>query len=164
MYALIKNGFVENIIDADAAFAESIEAQWDHVVPVVVGDAGIGWAYANGDFAAPPAPPAPPAPVAQQRVLSKLGFRNRFTSAEKAAIEFAAIDDPAASLPARMGAAAVRATLADQRDAEFIDPTRPDTRQGAMAMESYGLLDAGRALEILDAPILAHEQYTRSLG
>lgn len=104
------------------------------------------------------------APVMPQRVLSKLGFRNRFTSAEKAAIEFAALDDPAASLPARMGAAAMRATLADQRDAEFIDPTRPDTRQGAMAMEAYGLLDAGRALEILDAPILDHEQYTRSLG
>ena len=109
-------------------------------------------------------PAAPPAPVAQQRVLSKLGFRNRFTAAEKAAIEFAAIDDPTASLPARMGAAAVRATLADQRDAEFIDPTRPDTRQGAMAMEAYGLLDPGRALEILDAPILDHEQYTRVFG
>ena len=33
-----------------------------------------------------------------------------------------------------------------------------------MAMEAYGLLDPGRALEILDAPILDHEQYTRSLG
>lgn len=104
------------------------------------------------------------APVMPQRVLSKLGFRNRFTAAEKAAIEFAALDDPTASLPARMGAAAMRATLADQRDAEFIDPTSPDTRQGAMAMEAYGLLDPGRALEILDAPILDHEQYTRSLG
>ena len=103
-------------------------------------------------------------PVMPQRVLSKLGFRNRFTAAEKAAIEFAALDDPTASLPARMGAAAMRATLADQRDAEFIDPTSPDTRQGAMAMEAYGLLDPGRALEILDAPILDHEQYTRSLG
>ena len=50
------------------------------------------------------------APVMPQRVLSKLGFRNRFTAAEKAAIEFAAIDDPAAALPARMGAAAMRAT------------------------------------------------------
>jgi hypothetical protein len=97
--------------------------------------------------------------VPETRFLSKLGFRNRFTPAEKAAIEFAAIDNPAASTPARMGAASIRASLADQRDALYIDTTRPDTRSGVIGMESAGLLGAGRALQILDAPIQFDEMF-----
>ena len=91
--------------------------------------------------------------------LSKLGFRNRFTMAEKAAIEIAALDDPAAPMPARMVAATLRASLADQRDATYIDPLRPDTRAGVIQLETYGVIAAGRALEILDAPIQDGERY-----
>ena len=93
------------------------------------------------------------------KYLSKLGFRNRFTPTEKATIEFAALDNPAAGMPARMLSASIRASLADQRDATYIDPTRTDTRQGSIYMEAAGLLTAGRALEILDAPIQDHEQF-----
>ena len=96
---------------------------------------------------------------AEVKYLSKLGFRNRFTPAEKATIEFAALDSPSAGMPARMQSAGIRAALADQRDATYIDPTRPDTRQGVLDMEAAGLLTAGRALEILDAPIEDHEQF-----
>lgn len=104
-----------------------------------------------------PVEPEPaPEPV---KYLSKLGFRNRFTLAEKATIEFAALDNPAATMPARLMAAGIRASLADQRDATYIDPTRPDTRQGVLNMEAGGLLAAGRALQILDAPILDDERY-----
>ena len=107
-------------------------------------------------YTAPVEPEPAPAPV---KYLSKLGFRNRFTPTEKATIEFAALDNPAAAMPARMMAASIRASLADQRDATFIDPTRPDTRQGVINMEAAGLLAAGRALQILDAPIQDAEVY-----
>lgn len=42
--------------------------------------------------------------------------------------------------------------------ATFIDLDRPDTRAGVQALEAAGLLIEGRALEILDAPVLAHER------
>lgn len=102
----------------------------------------------------PPAPP-PPAPVR----ITKLAFRNRFTGNEKAAIEFAAADNPAASQQARLMAAALRAQLADQRDAAFIDLQRPDTRAGVQALEQMGLLATGRAAVILDTPPTGQEVY-----
>ena len=34
--------------------------------------------------------------------ITKLAFRNRFTGAEKVAIEFACLDDPAAPMPQRL--------------------------------------------------------------
>lgn len=91
--------------------------------------------------------------------LSKLGFRNRFTMAEKAALEIAALDNPAANMQARMVAATLRASLADQRDATYIDPLRPDTRAGVIQLETFGVIAAGRALEILDAPIQDEERF-----
>ena len=74
-------------------------------------------------------------------------------------IEFAALDNPVAIMTARMLSASIRANLADQRDATYIDPNRPDTRQGVIGMEANGLLASGRALQILDAPILDEEMY-----
>jgi hypothetical protein len=97
---------------------------------------------------------APEAAYAEPtKYLSKLGFRNRFTPTEKA------LDNPSAGLPARMQSAGIRASLADQRDATYIDPTRPDTRQGVIDMEAAGLIGVGRALQILDAPILDDEMF-----
>lgn len=123
---------------------DGVNGEW-----VACGNAGPDWTTTDhGSTYAPPV--VPPAPV---KYLSKLGFRNRFTSAEKATIEFAALDNPSASMPARLLAAGIRASLADQRDATFIDPTRPDTRQGVLDMEAAGLLGPGRALQILDTPI-----------
>lgn len=159
-YALIKNNLVEAIIVADSEFAASITSQWDAVV-LVTGDAGVGWSYIGGIFIAPPVViPPPPDPIPEPpRYLSKLGFRNRFTMAEKAALEIASLDNPAASMQQRMIAATLRASLADQRDATYIDPTRTDTRAGVTQLETYGIIAAGRALEILDAPILDNERY-----
>ena len=91
--------------------------------------------------------------------MTKLAFRNRFTQAEKTAIEFASIDNPAAPTAQRMAAASLRASMADQRDAEHINPQRPDTRKGVFDMQTYGLIAAGRALQILDAPISLTEEF-----
>lgn len=98
-------------------------------------------------------------PAAVPRHMTKLGFRNRFTQPEKAGIEFAALDDPTAPMPARQQAASVRAYQADVAAATFIDLDRADLRQGVQALEALGLLGSGRAAEILDAPITDIERY-----
>ena len=90
--------------------------------------------------------------------ITRLAFRNRFTSAEKVAIEFACLDDPAAPMPQRLQSAALRANQADLAAATFVDLLRPDTRAGVQMLEAAGLLAEGRALEILDAQILPEER------
>ena len=90
--------------------------------------------------------------------VTRLAFRNRFTSAEKVALEIAQLDNPAAAMPARAQAAALRSSQADLAAATFVDLQRPDTRAGVQMLEAGGLLAAGRALEILDAPVQSHER------
>lgn len=90
--------------------------------------------------------------------LTRLAFRNRFTQAEKVTMEIAALDNPAAPMPQRQQAAALRAHLADVAAATFIDLARPDTRGGVEQLEALGILAAGRALEILDSPVLFAER------
>lgn len=90
--------------------------------------------------------------------ITRLAFRNRFTQAEKVALEIAALDNPAATLAQRQQAAAIRAHLADVAASTFIDLGHDDTRAGVQALEAGGLIGVGRALEILDAPVEAHER------
>lgn len=97
----------------------------------------------------------PPAPDTR---TTKLAFRNRFTQAEKVAMEIAGLDNPAAPMAERAQSAALRANVADLAAATFIDLQRPDTRAGVQMLEAAGLLAPGRALAILDAPIRAEER------
>ena len=90
--------------------------------------------------------------------ITRLAFRNRFTAAEKVALEIAALDAPAAPTAQRQQAAALRAMLADTAAATFIDLIHADTRAGVQMLETAGLLAAGRALEILGAPVEASER------
>ena len=90
--------------------------------------------------------------------ITRLAFRNRFTSAEKMALEMAALDDPTAPMAQRQQAAAIRVHLADVATSTFIDLAAQDTRAGVLALEAGGLLTEGRALEILDAPVQPHER------
>ena len=90
--------------------------------------------------------------------ITQLAFRNRFTSAEKMALEMAALDDPTAPMAQRQQAAAIRVHLADVAASTFIDLAAQDTRDGVLALEAGGLLTEGRALEILDAPVQPHER------
>jgi hypothetical protein len=92
------------------------------------------------------------------RRITRLAFRNRFTTAEKVALEIAGLDNPAAPMAARAQAAALRANQADLAAATFADLDRPDTRAGVQMLEAAGLLAAGRALVILDAPVTADER------
>ena len=92
--------------------------------------------------------------------ITRLAFRNRFTQPEKVMLELAGLGDPAAPMPQRQQAAAIRVYLADVAASTFVDLARADTRAGVQALEAGGLLAAGRALAILDAPVEAHERLT----
>ena len=96
--------------------------------------------------------------AAAGRRITRLAFRNRFTRAEKAAMELAALDNLSAPMPERLQAATLRAYLADVAVATFIDLARPDTRAGVQMLETAGLIAEGRALEILDAPVQPEER------
>lgn len=90
--------------------------------------------------------PPPPAEPPQDRRITKLAFRSRFTSTERAAITYAAKQ-------ATPQGAAVQSYLDDTQAATFIDLSRPETRAGVQALEAAGLIAAGRAAQILDAEI-----------
>lgn len=80
--------------------------------------------------------------------ITKLAFRNRFTFAEKVAVETAAESDPV-----------VRVLLKDQEAATFIDLSRQDTIDGVQLLVSKSLLTQVRADEILSLTIANSEQY-----
>ena len=124
---------------------------------IVIADSDFIAAHHPGAVVAPDLVPDPPAPVFTR--LTKLGFRIRFTAAEKTAIELASLDDPAAPMAQRQQAADIRVYLADVAAATYIDPQRVDTRSGVQALEAAGLIGAGRALQILDDPVQADEAY-----
>lgn len=148
-FAIINAGTVENIAIADDPMTDA----WIDLTGLDP-QPGPGWSYADGIFAAPPAPPV----IAQPRHITRRAFRNRFTSAEKVAIEIAQLDDPAAPMPQRAQAAALRASQGDVQASTFIDLDLPDTRAGVQQLEVAGLLGAGRALAILDAVVADDER------
>ena len=114
-----------------------------------------GYAWVDLPYQAPA--PAPQ-PVPEPQRITRLAFRNRFTTAEKVALEIAALDNPAAAMPARAQAAALRANQADLAAATFVDLQHADTRAGVQMLEAAGLLASGRTLEILDAEITPEER------
>lgn len=90
--------------------------------------------------------------------ITRLAFRNRFTQPEKVMPELAGLDDPTAPMAQRQQAAAIRVHLADVAASAFVELARADTRAGVQSLEAAGLLAPGRALQILDAPVQAHER------
>lgn len=91
--------------------------------------------------------------------ITKRAFRARFTPAEKVGIEIASLDDPAASMQVRGLAAVLRAQQREISDSPYVDLQFAPTREGTQALETYGLLAAGRAAVILDTPPTGEELY-----
>ena len=153
--AWIESGVVRDVCPGNPAesYHQDIAVLYTTDVPdgTVNGATLVNGVWTNPPPPPPPAPPPPPPPPA--RHITRLAFRNRFTQAEKVAIEMAALDNPAATLAERQNAAALRASMKDQENAAYIDLDRPDTRAGVQNLETMGLLAAGRALEILDAAV-----------
>ena len=90
--------------------------------------------------------PAPPPAEPTERNVSRKAFLSRFTDAE-------AIDIDLASIGPTRKAATVRRYLSKVNAAQHIDLADNETRTGVQALEAGGLLQPGRALVILDAPI-----------
>ena len=90
--------------------------------------------------------PAPPPAEPTERNVSRKAFLSRFTDAE-------AIDIDLASMGATREAATVRRYLSKVNAAQHIDLADDESRTGVQALEAAGLLQPGRALVILDAPI-----------
>ena len=90
--------------------------------------------------------PGPPPVQPTGRLISNKAFLSRFTDDE-------AIDLDLASIGATREAAAVRRYLSKVNAAQHIDLIDDETRDGVQALEAAGLLQPGRALVILDAPI-----------
>ena len=95
--------------------------------------------------------PAPPPAEPTERNVSRKAFLSRFTDAE-------AIDIDLASIGATREAATVRRYLSTVNAAQHIDLADDETRTGVQALEAAGLLQPGRALAIIDAPIEPKEQ------
>ncbi|ART47570.1 MULTISPECIES: hypothetical protein [Acidovorax] len=115
---------------------------------------------AGWETTAEPAPEAliaEPQAVPELRRITKRAFRSRFTKPERTAIEWAAVDRPELTTEQRMQAAALRSDLKDQEQATYIDLDDPDVELGVQTLEAIGLLDAGRTLEIINAPVQSEE-------
>lgn len=155
-YALIKNGKVVNVIVADQEFIDSIQSEYDHIEAIDTiweqqQGVWIDWSWdATNGFTAPPKDPEPVVDLG--RKITKLAFMTRFTDAEAMAIDLA-------SQGTTLSAAAMRRYQSKVNAATFIDLDRQDTRDGVIALESLGLLTAGRALQILDTPVLPEEVF-----
>lgn len=100
-------------------------------------------------------PQSPGPAAAPDARITRLAFRNRYTTAEKVALEIAALDDPAAPMAQRQQAAALRAHLKDLDAANWVDLTRPETISAVQSLEAGGLLAEGRAAQILDIATIA---------
>lgn len=109
------------------------------------------------NYVQPPEPPPVPAPAAP-RHITPLAFLLRFTKAERVSIEWAAVDKADRPDSERQMAAALRADLKGQEQARFIDLDNADLVGGVTTLETYGLIAAGRAAEILSAPVQPGER------
>ena len=127
-YALIKNGKVVNIIEADASFVGGLTG-FDAVVASDA--AGVGWGYADGMLIAPPV--SEPEPVVQ---LTQLAYLRRFTAPERITITASA--DPL-----------VQDFLTLLKMAQDVRLDDADAIMGTQYLEQSGLIGTGRAAEIL---------------
>ena len=118
------------------------------VITTIVADEDFAQKHYPGQWRLAAQQPDEPSAPAETR-LTVLQFRQRFTLQEKAAIDLAAIDNPAAVLEQRQQAAMLRAVLADQAAAEFIDLADAGTIEGVQMLVQAGLLTEPRAAEVL---------------
>lgn len=123
-----------------------------NVVNTIVADEQTAEAMYPGRWRLAEQQPQPEQQQPTRRRITPLAFRRRFTSAERAAIEWAAVDRADATSGERQQAAQLRSTLKDQELASFIDLDDPDVAAGVQLLEDVGLIADGRALQITDTP------------
>lgn len=84
--------------------------------------------------------------------ITRLAFLDRFTDEEAVAMDLASMGDT-------VQAAYIRRYMSKVNSAQFIDLSRKDTVDGVNQLESTGLLNEGRANEILTAPVQPTEEF-----
>lgn len=141
LWALIHGGKVSEVVEQDSRPSDAwVEITGQHVGP--------GYAYADGTF-------SPPVPI---RHITQFAFRQRFTQAERVAIEIASLDDPTAAAPARQQAAALRVGMGDLAQAKYVDLDHASVTDALSMLEAFGLIAAGRAQEIKDREVAEAER------
>lgn len=116
-------------------------------------------AFQNPSWYTPPDPVQVVSETA--RLITKLAFRLRFTMTERAMIEIASVDRHGDDTPTQIRSATLRACFRDIEAVSYVDLDYPQTRNGVLMLEQAELLGVGRALEILDAPVLPAERAER---
>lgn len=145
-YILLKNSKVFGFLETTPAILATIpKVEWDTSVANDDPTIAVGMNYVNGKFL-----PADPTPANYGTKITVLAFLKRFTDAEAIAIDLG-------SIGATVQAASLRRYVAMVNAAKFIDLSREDTRAGVIALETNGILTAGRALQILDSPVKPEE-------
>lgn len=134
-YALVIGGTIATIVESPGAPTVDMGGAW----------ISCGYAQSPGDLYNGSAFSKPT--VVEDLRVTKLAFLNRFTQPERLTIRTAA-----------KSSVAIEDYMAMVTEAKWIDLSRADTRAGVQAMETATLLAAGRALEILDAPIQPEEK------
>lgn len=137
-WAMIEGSRVVSVVDQDTE--PGIGGAWVEITDQHVGP---GYGYDGAVF-------SDPVPV---RHITQYAFRQRFTQAERVAVEIASLDDAAATTEARQQAAALRVAMGDLAQARFVDLDLPELTASLAALEAAGLLAAGRAQEIAGAPV-----------
>jgi hypothetical protein len=145
-FAKVINGVVDNVVVSATDLQDWIRC----------GDASPGWLHDAGTGLFTPPPTAQVIP--EQRHITPLALRRRFTLAERSAIEWAAVDRADTSEKQRKDAAMLRACLKDQEQAGFIDLDDADVAAGVRLIEELQLIAPGRASEILGAPVQPGER------
>lgn len=92
------------------------------------------------------------------RHITPQALRRRFTVVERTALEWAVVDRAEAGEADRLNAATLRSLLKDIEQARQLDLDDPELADSLRRFEAFGLIAAGRAQEILDGPVQAHEQ------
>lgn len=145
-WALVRGGTCVTVVEQATQPTVDLGGLW-----VAAGSAGPGWTW-DGTQWSEAQPPALP------RVITRRAMRARFTFAERAAIEFAAVDDPGASQQQREAAAAIRAYLNDLAVSTYVDLDNAETLAGLQFLEAAGLISSGRADEIAEAEVQPGER------
>lgn len=143
---VIKDGMVQYVCNANSVEElQGLDGSFTYIERI--GEEGEGWAW-DGEIFIEPIVKGKTHPTR----ITKLAFFSRFTDAEAIAIDLA-------SIGATVQAAGLRRALKKTELATYIDLSLEETRNGVLMLESFGLLAPGRALVILDTPVLPSELY-----
>lgn len=139
-YLIIENNTVVNAVLSDTPlFPNWVSTEGLDPSP------SIGWTYESGVFTPPVVLEVPIIPGVYQ--ITQFAFKSRLTDIERKAIR---------------AASKVNEDIEDFMDllnsAKYIDLKDATTRAGIFFLETAGLLNVGRALEILDTPINQNER------